>query len=99
MPEGLFITFCYVVSFGPGDIITSVSVAILIYLLVEHPTRRIFEWTFLSRLSRDTELHAELAQQQKIRKLVATDSTSSGAQTGHLTEGKYASKISTNNYD
>jgi len=68
MPHGLYCTFTSMLMFGMGNMMLSIAIGVIIYVLVEHPFSRLIQWTCLSRLSHDKALHSGLMMDQKVDK-------------------------------
>ena len=53
-------TSTYVIYCAVGNLITCLILGILLYLLWEHPIRRLVEWTIWPSISHDKVYHKEL---------------------------------------
>lgn len=53
MPQGMFVSFNFVNMLGMGNVATSLSAGIFIYIFIEHPLTRLTQWTVLKFVSHD----------------------------------------------
>jgi len=68
-PQGIFCSFNFVLMLGLGNTICSLVGGIVCFLVLEHPTKRLLEWTVLPYVSHDELLHQEFSMNHKLMRM------------------------------